>query len=824
MQRWFVLILLLVFAFTQHLSAQYNLSGNITDRATKEALAFVNIVYNSSSQGTTTDLDGNFHISSKEPVKILYISYIGYIKDTVSISPSQKRVIIKLNSATTTLSEVTIYPGINPAHRIINEVISHREENNPESLESFSYSSYNKFYATFDISDIPIIDTTSLMQDSIAILSEAADTVSDSTINSINKAKRLLDKQYLLFMESVSERKFKSPDKNNEVVLANRISGLKNPMFFMLATQMQSFSFYDKTIQLYDKKYLNPISKGSTDKYFFLISDTMYTSSYDTIFIITFRPRKGKNFDGLKGTLHINSNKYALQNVLASPAEDGSMLSIQIQQKYEYLENTQWFPVQLNTNFTFNSIEVRMGDYNVPLKGIGKSYISNIKINPELSNKDFDHIAVSTEKNAHKKDEEFWSQYRNDSLSYKEINTYQVIDSIGKEENIDAKIAMLEVFATGQIPLGFINIDLKNIMWYNAYEGYRLGLGINTNEKMLKWCTLGAYGAYGFKDKAFKYGGSVDFRISKRDEVHIGVLYKNDITASDNFRFKWANNITSSELARDFLLTTFDPTETWETYAEARVLRYFKTRISYSQISKQIVDLNRYYWETSTNSIPSVLDYSQFDVNLKYAYKEKFLLTPRGNKISMGTNWPILWVNASYGYLSNNSSDGFIRVQAQIDKKVSNQALGDIYLRISGGYADLNTPYTLLYKGYGSYSWIDAGNTFNTMRVNEFISDRFAHAFIKHDFGSLLFRTKKWRPEVALLTNIGWSTWTRSEIPSQYIGPYDKWYFESGIQLNALIRNNIFGYGFSTYYRYGAYHLPKLIDNFAFKFTITYDL
>jgi hypothetical protein len=43
---------------------------------------------------------------------------------------------------------------------------------------------------------------------------------------------------------------------------------------------------------------------------------------------------------------------------------------------------------------------------------------------------------------------------------------------------------------------------------------------------------------------------------------------------------------------------------------------------------------------------------------------------------------------------------------------------------------------------------------------------------------------------------------------------------ESGFEINKLL----FGFGLSFAYRYGAYHLPKFEDNFAFKFTFNITL
>ncbi|HRW22231.1 MAG TPA: carboxypeptidase-like regulatory domain-containing protein [Bacteroidales bacterium] len=213
MKKLITIIFQLLF-FAIAANAQFILSGRVSDSITGESLAFVNIVYNKANQGTTTDLDGYFNIESHNPIKILCVSYLGYRKDSIYIDNNIKNLNIKLTPDVMRLDEVTIFPGVNPAHRIINLVQENKEINRPEALNSFSYVSYNKFHATFDLADIPIIDTTSLSADSIKIINQAADSVSDSTVNSLNRAKQLLDKQHLLLMESVSKRKFKKPDKN----------------------------------------------------------------------------------------------------------------------------------------------------------------------------------------------------------------------------------------------------------------------------------------------------------------------------------------------------------------------------------------------------------------------------------------------------------------------------------------------------------------------------------------------------------------------------------------------------------------------------------
>ncbi len=42
------------------------------------------------------------------------------------------------------------------------------------------------------------------------------------------------------------------------------------------------------------------------------------------------------------------------------------------------------------------------------------------------------------------------------------------------------------------------------------------------------------------------------------------------------------------------------------------------------------------------------------------------------------------------------------------------------------------------------------------MRMNEFAADRFASLYFSQDFGSLIFKGKKFRPSIIIETNIGY--------------------------------------------------------------------
>jgi len=312
-------------------------------------------------------------------------------------------------------------------------------------------------------------------------------------MDSANKLiERLISQQYLFLMENITKRKFLFPERSYNDVVATRMSGFKDPIFVFLSTQIQSFSFYKPFITIFQSSYVNPISGGSLNKYFFKIEDTTYVER-DTVFIISFRPRKGTNFDGLKGTISISTHKWGIQNVIAEPASQEG-LQIKIQQMYELVDGENWFPVQLNTDVTFNNLQI--GKYKAI--GSGRSYIKDIVLNPELVRREFNHLDIEVDKDAAKRSDDFWNQYRTDSLTTRDRRTYQVLDSLGEAENFDKMAKTFQTVMSGRIPWGPIDFDINRLIGYNYYEGLILGLGIHTNDRLSKWFKIGGFYQYSF--------------------------------------------------------------------------------------------------------------------------------------------------------------------------------------------------------------------------------------------------------------------------------------------------------------------------------------
>lgn len=792
--------------FYQAAFSQYTLKGKVVDENTKETLAFVNILANQKI-GVTTNIDGLFTLQSANPITSIKLSYVGYEPKQLDVS-GKTSVVIDLKPTSYQLSEFTLLPGENPAHAIIKKVVGNRNIHNPEKSLNFKYESYNKLFVTGDV-DSTLLNNPDKLKEQ--------DSITQRTVD-------ILEKQHIFLMESVTERKYMLPDKSYEKVLASRVSGLQNNTFSLIATEIQSFSFYNEMLNVAGSSYLNPISTNSTSKYFFLIEDTTF-SGIDTVFVISFRPKKGKNFKGLKGLLYINTDGYAVQNVIAEPNEEPESFGINIQQQYEKIENS-WFPVQLNTTILFKTAFIN----NVKMLGIGKSYLKNIDINPDLKKKEFGIVTTEVADDVTKKDEDFWFKYRGDSLSEKEKKTYHVVDSIGKAENFDKKLGTVEALFTGKLKWGFIDFDLDQFLSYNDYESFRPGVGLHTNSRFSKVFSLGGYGAYGIKDKTFKYGGDVNFFIHRNYDVELNLSYEKDVAEPGTVQFfNYKIPLLSSAGNRFFYMSKMNNNEKIEARLKFRTLRYLRVYLFANQETIDVTD--SYYFLKKINDLTWLHNnsflFNEVGAEFRYAFKQKIIQTSK-YKYAKPTKYPILYARIAQGLNNSYGEFEYTRITVKTEKTFRIKNIGQPSFYVESGITIGNAPIHKLNTSLGTFmpnSFLIASDlAFETMFPYEFFSDRFVNIHLKHSFGSLLLKTKKFKPELVLLTNIGFGSLSNQQNHGgEVFKTMDKGYYESGISINNLIKVNFTTFGVAGFFRYGPYQLPKQSDNFTVKLSFEYN-
>ena len=788
MLKKFIFFVILFIAAITAKAQVFSVSGTVLDSVTKQKLAFVNIIINDDvTLGTSTDIDGTFTIKSKKAIETLTFSYVGYKKKTVSAESFRNKIF--LTPVSYQLQEVVFKAGENPAHRIIDSVVKNRKRNNPEMLDYYQYTIYDRMVFT--------IDTTE---------------VSDSMFADFGKIWREND---LMVMETVSEQYHKKPGKNKREIKANKISGLKNPQYFYILDGMQSTSFYDDFITVYEKNYVNPITPGSKSRYFFGLESVMPTNTGDSLYVISFKPRRGTTFDALKGVMTITSDGWAVVNVKAEAADKSNTLDVKIQQLYEKINDSVWFPVQLNTDIIFlrmlaydHAIEIGMGtpdNTNTSLNGIGKSYIRDIKINEKIENKKFGSTDIDMAEDSGEKSEEFWNAYRTDSLNARILNTYNFVDTVMADAEIDPdKLmdGMNTVLSDGAIPWGKFNIKLADIINYNIANKFYLGMGVTSNEKLSKRLRFGGYFGYWFGPKHANYGANLEIKFNRKQDFGLKLSFDHIYQAFGDYGFMNSEYNPLDEGSFKYFYikwTTLNTTAAAE--LSTRFAKVCKGFVKFSLSDKEAFDLDK-------SRITAI------DFKVRIAPGERYMLTNKG-LVTVTPGKPIIWL--SYQKALNGVLDcpfNYDKLQLQLTHSWIIRYLGKSKLTLQAGYVFGDTPLFENFDIFANYDDFGLYSTesFATMRINEFICDKFVLMFFNHNFGKF-FKTKRFSPDFIFETNIGWGETSMKD-----------GYFESGLILDNVLNVNVSHIGLGAFYRYGAYSFDKVIDNFAFKLKISFRL
>jgi len=246
----------------------------------------------------------------------------------------------------------------------------------------------------------------------------------------------------------------------------------------------------------------------------------------------------------------------------------------------------------------------------------------------------------------------------------------------------------------------------------------------------------------------------------------------------------------------------------------------------YGSFRQEKIENNGTYFFQRPTDINPITDFrtSEFRLQFRYAYKEKYYDNGRMS-LSMGTKYPVFWFNYSRSIPGLFKNDfAYQRFDFQLRESFYTKYFGQTSLDIRAGLLLGDVPLAKLFSAQGTYEFITlwAPASFGTMRPGEFMSDKYVSVFLSHNFGTLLFKGEKFKPEFELITNIGFGWLAHPEYHhNTSIKTMELGFFESGLMVNSLVRLTVFNLGVGGVYRYGPYSYPNFKDNFSIKFTLT---
>lgn len=805
-------VILLCFAINISALSQSCIKGKIFDKVTKLPVAFASVIFQKQSlqKGVISDIHGRFEIRDSG-INSITVSCIGYKQNKIPISsePNQADIIVELETSAQELSEVIITPANNPAIRVIKNILLNKEKNNFENYEKYSYTCYFK-----TVIDIKLAD----------------DAAKDDSLNQFRNDR--IKKQAVFISESVISS-LRSNKRTENKIIAQKTSGFKDPIFVQSFVTLfhNSISFYNNSISIFElpvsdksiAEYVSPLSDGCLSCYNFQLEDK-YTNYADTIFVIDFSPKKGKNFNGLKGKIFISSNGFAIKNIVVEPFEKG-LIVFKFRQDNEFF-NDKWFPTNLDEEIGWESQKVNSNINAYPVYLI-TSKISNINYNPNINKSDINLEKVNVDKLSILVSDSIINANRIDSLTFREENSFHILDSIGKKHNFDYWITLLPKLANGKIPVTYFDIDLYKVYGHNKFEGSRLGIGLLTNDKISKYISLGGFTGYGFKDKSLKYGGQVIFDLNKYLEVKLKFAYQNNLKETGSDRIDDFSKLPFSEYLRSYIGYRFDNCIEKKVEFSIRPFRYLKVTSSLN-----LREMTPTYTYLYRDSNLANFRADEFRISAKYAFGEDLATIGGQRNVNFEGN-PIISITYKRGInIFYKQSFTYNRIEATMDLIAYNGRIGQSNIRLASGLIDSSLPYGLLFTGEGSKNSdipLLINNTFQTMSPYEFLSDRYINLFYSHNFGSLLFTSKKFKPQFEIVQNSGWGSLEKAAYQGIAFKQKDKVYLESGLIVSNIIRIkyiNMFylGFGVGGFYRYGYYGYDSFKENLALKLSISITL
>ncbi len=810
------------------MQGQFVLSGIVKNKETGKAVPFATISYNDSNR--TADINGLFEIVSSSSISAIEAAQIGFSKERFSVKVSQKYIILTLAP-----SDVIEHTDIK-AQQIINMAISLRDHNNPaKKLDSYQFKGYNKLLVSANPDSIKVEFDTITKRNFFGKRKQRIDS-------SLYKFKKIIDYRDLIQTEKASL--FQYDGKHfQENILGVKMSGLRKPIYEILGFNLQSYSIYDKSYTLFETKYNSPIAKDALKDYHFQLLDSVDIEDRKT-FLIFFKNKRVSRASGLEGLLFIDSKNYA---VAKSIMHIGGVLDISGIHDFTFLEKQQlWWPRKTTFRIVKGSKEADIKllggvikfDRSDNISGIDRrndpsdlTYLlsttvySDLEINEVVEIKR-PGIAMVIKETAINQPQEFWEKYRKDSLTQREINTYLAMDSLVISTNIEKKLRLGRKIYNGYVPIGAIDLDLRHLLSFNNYEGFRLGLGGVTNEHLSEKFRLEGYAAYGTKDGTFKYNFGAATRIGKASNSWVGASYTDDVREIASTSFAIDKRIFKIYDPRPINISTFYNYKMYKMYIENRILP--KTE-SIWQVSTTAVEpkfnyvfLNNGKSYTSYNMTTAIL-------SMQWNPYSDFLQTPSG-RMEIDKRFPkftFQFTQSLPGIANNDFEFGKVDLRIEFEKKYLNGQKSSILSE--AGYAYGDTPLTHLYNNSPNNLNKDniiqritfsGKNAFETMYFNEFFSSQYVMFQLKHSFKKSTF-AGAFSPTIVLVSRAAWGNMLK---PEQHLGidykTLDRGYFESGVEFNQMLRF----FGLSAFYRYGPNQLPRFEDNIAIKLGFILDL
>ena len=725
------------------------ITGKVTDSDTGEGMPFVNVYFEGTTKGATTNFEGFYKLSTDKPGDSLTASYVGYKEKVKLIKKGvTQQIDFQLIPDATTLEAIEIVYGEyeNPAWEILRNVVDNKDKNDKRSLEAYEHESYTKI-------EIDVDNITSKFREKKIV--RKITNVLDS-IQSIagEDGKPILP---IFISESLSDVYYiRDPERKKEHIKKSKVTGIGitdgSTVSQLIGSSFQEYNFYKSWMTIVEKDFVSPISESWKGFYDYDLQKENVLIGGVPCYQIAFTPKRPEDLAFI-GTMWIadSVNNFALKQVdvtIPPTANLNFVEKIKIQQEYEMVvENGAWLPNKTR-------VIIDIGEIRDDWAGmLAKFYVSNksFKINEPKDLKFYDQEVLLDER-ALISDDQFWEENRHDPLSATEKNVYHMIDTMKNLPVVKTYVEVANIALYGYKKVGKIDVGPYLYMYNrNNIEGHRFRMGFKTNVDFSKKLILRGYGAYGTQDERFKYSLSAEYIASRKPWTVIGISRRDDIDQVGIFSDNLDNNPLFNSFSSFGTLRRPYLHQINKIWARTDIFKGVTFQTTFR--NRDIKPLFPFIYETEGSDINYESDFSVSEVmfELRFAPGESFIQNDN-ERISLGSgNSPEISLRYTHGIKGFLNSDFTVhKFNASLKQSFRMGVLGRTSYQLSGGYIPSTLPYPLLEAHLGNESIFYNENSFNLMNFFEFVSDRYASLSMIHRFEGLIIN------RVPLLRKLNW--------------------------------------------------------------------
>ena len=712
------------------------LSGLVIDGSTGEPIPSTSIQFTGSvTGGALSDLEGKYAIRYNARFRMLQFSAVGYKPKTFHIDSLRARNgLVTLEREANNLEEVVITSTgrktryrnkNNPAVEFIRQVIDHLDDNNARKDSDFAYLEYEKQTMSLSIENEKV--PASRLLNKYPFLRKGLD--------STKRRGRSLVPVY------IQERatRFACHDQQQDSTLL----GFNQSRIDQYLDEDGFDAFLDKLygrpdvcahdIALGNRRFLSPLSPLGPTFYKYHIVDTIKTTGPWQLELSVYpRNRQDALFSG---SLFISlDGHYALQQADLYVNEQANINwvdDLHLHLNYKQNDKGKYFLSKTELSLHLGIFEKGMGVFGE------KTFLVTDFLNP-AAGAAYDTLLKRT---SLQKD---WSLFRPEPLKKLEQTAFANVDSLKESAAFRRSMAFGAFLLSGYLGKGPVEIGAVNSFYsYNPVEGSRFKFSGRTTDEFSKRLFFEAYGAYGARDKVFKYGLTTNVSLTNRSIYQfpvrsLSLMHNYDVQIpGQELNFLSNDNVLLSFRRGKNDKMWYNKKWQLEYLHETPAHLSFRFGLSHQKLAPTgILVLEK---AATAGQKDTFLKSTEVYIEARWVPGETFYQGKRYRRTIINGK-PVFtlrymqglkgWLGAAYNYH---------RVAASVTKRFYCSQLGHTDVVWEGGAVFGKVPYPLLAIHSANQTYTYQLSSYNLMNALEFMSDRYTSINLQHSFNGFFF-------------------------------------------------------------------------------------